>query len=139
MKSGTGVRRADGTMSGVSSPQSGMNKTKISDSVIRVTPQMGKSVNHPAMFPVALCEHMYRSYAKAGDWIFEPFSGSGTSIIACEKMGTHCAAMELAPEYTDIAIKRWQDFTGKQAVLDSTSQTFDEVSRDREAQAHCVT
>jgi len=67
---------------------------------------------------------MYKSYAKAGDWMFEPFSGSGTSIIACEGMGMNCAAMELAPEYTDVAVKRWQDFTGQQATLESDGSTF---------------
>ncbi len=128
LKSGTGVRRQDGTMSGVSSPQSGLQKTKVADSVIRITPQMGKSVSHPAMFPVALCEYIYNSFAKAGDWMFEPFSGSGTSIIACEKMGMHCAAVELAPAYVDVAVKRWQDFTGKTAVLEGDGRTFEELA-----------
>ena len=83
-----------------------------------------KDVSHPAMFPVALCENIYKSYAKAGDWMFEPFNGSGTSLIACEKLGMSCAAMELAPEYTDIAVSRWQQYTGKEAVLESTGETF---------------
>ena len=133
-KGGTGVRRADGTMSGVSSPKAGLQPTKIMDSVIRVTPQMGKNA-HPAMFPVALCDAIYKSYAKAGDWMFEPFSGSGTSIIACEGMGMNCAAMELAPEYTDVAVKRWQDYTGQAATLEATGQTFAEmeVTRDKTA------
>src|SRR5690625_1246614 len=122
-------------MSGVSSPETGLQPTKIADSVIRITPQMGKSVSHPAMFPVALCEAMYKSYAKAGDWAYEPFSGSGTSIIACEKMDMNGAAMELAPEYTDIAVKRWQDFTGKQATLEADGRTFNEVCNEYETQA----
>jgi len=132
---GTGIRRKDGTMSGVSSPESGAQPTKIMDSVIRVTPHMARqgSNTHPAMFPVALCEAMYKSYAKAGDWAFEPFSGSGTSIIACEKMNMNCAAMELAPEYTDIAIRRWQDFTGKQATLESNGKTYNELLNDNQA------
>ena len=130
-KTGTGLRKKDGTMGGISSPQSGMNKTKISDSVIRVTPALGKN-SHPAMFPVALCENIYSSYAKAGDWMFEPFSGSGTSIIACEKMGMNCAAIELAPAYVDVAVKRWQDFTGEQAILEGDGRTFNEIGQ-REA------
>lgn len=87
--------------------------------------------SHPAMFPVALCEYIYNSFAKAGDWMFEPFSGSGTSIIACEKMGMHCAAVELAPAYVDVAVKRWQDFTGKTATLDGDGRTFEEISDSR--------
>jgi DNA modification methylase len=117
LKHGTGVRRADGSMSGITSPAAGLNTHKIADSVIRVTPHMARVNNtHPAMFPVELCERLYASYAKAGDCIYEPFSGSGTSIIACDKFGAHCYAMELAPEYVDIAVNRWQDYTGKQAV-----------------------
>lgn len=129
-KSGTGVRRADGTMSGVSSPESGLQKTKIMDSVIRITPQMGKSVAHPALFPVALCDAMYKSYAKAGDWAFEPFSGGGTSIIACEAFGMNCAAMELAPAYVDVAVIRWQEFTGEKAVHED-GRFFDDMRAER--------
>jgi len=127
---GTGIRGKDGKMSGISSPDAGANKTKIMDSVIRVSPHMARqgSNTHPAMFPVALCEAMYRSYSKAGDWMFEPFSGSGTSIVACEKMGMNCAAMELAPEYTDIGVKRWQDFTGQAAIHEETGVPFNEMA-----------
>ena len=134
IKHGTGIRRADGTMTGISSPASGAQPTKISDSVIRVSPHMARqgSSTHPAMFPVALCENIYSSYAKAGDWMFEPFSGSGTSIIACEKMGMNCAAIELAPAYVDVAVKRWQDFTGEQAMLEGDGRTFNDVGQ-REA------
>lgn len=130
---GTGIRGKNGKMSGISSPDAGRQPTKIMDSVIRVTPHMARqgSNTHPAMFPVALCDAMYKSYAKAGDWAYEPFSGSGTSIIACEGMGMNCAAMELAPEYTDVAVKRWQDFTGKTATLDGDGRTFAAVSDAR--------
>lgn len=135
IKHGTGIRRKDGKMTGISSPDAGKQATKIMDSVIRVSPHMARqgSNTHPAMFPVALCEAIYKSYAKAGDWAYEPFSGSGTSIIACEGMGMNCAAMELAPEYTDVAVKRWQDFTGQKAVLEDDGRTFDEISETREA------
>ena len=128
-------RQKDGTTKGWSSPEKGLQTTKVADSVIRVTPQMARNIDtsHPAMFPVALCEAMYKSYAKAGDWTYEPFSGSGTSIIACEGMGMNCAAMELAPEYVDVAVKRWQDFTGKKATLESTGEEFDSTSIGRKA------
>ena len=101
--------------------------------MIRVSPHLGRPVNntHPAIFPVALCENLYKSYAKAGDWMFEPFNGSGTSIVACEKMNMNCAAMELAPEYTDTAVARWQDFTGQQATLESTGQTHESMKAER--------
>ena len=133
--SGNQFRQKDGSTKPATSPKASMQPTKVADSVIRVTPQMARNINtsHPAMFPVALCEHIYKSYAKAGDWMFEPFSGSGTSIIACEGMGMNCAAMELAPEYTDIAVMRWQQFTGKDAVLESTGETFDAIAARKDA------
>ena len=121
------MRGKDGNTKKFTNPGASSQATKVSDSVIRVNRQVGrvtKDGDHPAVFPVALCEHIYKSYAKAGDWAFEPFSGSGTSIIACENMGMNCAAMELAPEYVDVAITRWQNFTGKQAILESTGEPF---------------
>lgn len=132
---GKAFRQKDGSTKAAASPKASMQPTKIADSVIRVTPHMARNMDtsHPAMFPVALCENIYNSYSKAGDWVFEPFNGSGTSIIACEKMGLHCAAMELAPEYADIAVQRWQDFTGQQATLEATGQTYDELKAEREA------
>ena len=131
--SGKAFRQKDGTTKAATSPNASMQPTKIADSVIRVTPHMARNIDtsHPAMFPVALCEAMYKSYAKAGDWAYEPFSGSGTSIIACEGMGMNCAAMELAPEYVDVAIKRWQDFTGEQAMLEGDGRTFAELEAER--------
>lgn len=131
--SGNQFRQKDGSTKAAASPKASMQPTKIADSVIRVTPQMARNIDtsHPAMFPVALCDAMYKSYAKAGDWMFEPFSGSGTSIIACEGMGMNCAAMELAPEYTDVAVKRWQDFTGQQATLEGDGRTFAEMEAER--------
>ena len=51
--------------------------------------------------------------------VYEPFSGSGTTIIAAEMTGRCCYAMELSPAYVDVAVKRWEDFTGKKAVLET--------------------
>ena len=130
-RSGKKFRQKDGSTKEAYSPETSLQPTKVADSVIRITPQMARNIDtsHPAMFPVALCEHIYKSYAKAGDIIYEPFSGSGTSIIACENMGMNCAAMELAPEYTDIAVKRWQNFTGKDAILERTGDKFSDLKK----------
>jgi len=119
-------RQKDGTLNPIKSGAACANPTKVADSVIRVNraPIETAKMGHPATYPVALCEYIYRSYTKAGDWVFEPFSGSGTSIIACEGMGLRCAAVELAPHYVDVAIKRWQDFTGLEAVRESDGMTF---------------
>ena len=95
---------------------------------------------HPTQKPVQVIEFSadYLQVPRKGA-VLDLFGGSGTAIIACEKNDRRAFVMEMDAGYCDASIKRWQDFTGKQAVLDSTSQTFDEVSRDREAQAHCVT
>jgi DNA modification methylase len=65
-----------------------------------------------------------------GQAIYEPFSGSGTTIIASEMTGRCCYAVELNPAYVDIAVTRWQNFTGKQAVHES-GKTFDEMKAER--------
>ena len=66
-----------------------------------------------------------------GQAVYEPFSGSGTTIIAAEMTGRSCHAIELNPAYVDVAIKRWQDFTGKEATLEATGKTFAETDDER--------
>jgi len=84
--------------------------------------------NHKACFPVELPERGISIVAKNTGIVFEPFGGSGTTAIACEKAGRECRLMELDPKYCDVIIKRWQDFTGKQAIHAETGKTFAEVS-----------
>jgi DNA modification methylase len=69
--------------------------------------------------------------SKPGQAIYEPFSGSGTTIIACEKESRIALSIELEPAYIDVAVMRWQNFTGKQAVLEGDGRTFDEIARER--------
>ncbi|MFM2123701.1 MAG: hypothetical protein RL328_152, partial [Acidobacteriota bacterium] len=66
-----------------------------------------------------------------GQAVYEPFSGSGTTIIAGEMTGRHIHAIELSPAYVDVAVKRWQDFTGQSATLEGDGRTFDEIGADR--------
>jgi len=70
---------------------------------------------HPAMFPVELPWRCIKMHSDRGDIVVEPFSGSGTTIIACEQLERVCYAMEQSPEYCDVAIKRWERFTGQKA------------------------
>ena len=67
---------------------------------------------------------VYRLSFKRGDIFYEPFSGSGTTIIAAEQTGRRCYAMELSPQYVDVAVRRWQQFTGKRATLEATGAEF---------------
>ena len=66
-----------------------------------------------------------------GQAIYEPFSGSGTTIIAAEITGRICHAIELMPEYVDVAVERWQAFTGEAATLEGDVQTFADVRAAR--------
>lgn len=81
--------------------------------------------NHKACFPVELPERGIGIVAKNTGVVFEPFGGSGTTAIACEKTGRDCYMMELDAKYCDVIIKRWQDFTGQQAVHAETGEAFD--------------
>jgi DNA modification methylase len=66
-----------------------------------------------------------------GHTVFEPFSGSGTTIIACEQLGRKCYAVEIEPRYVDVAVKRWQNLTGKAATLEGDGRTFEEIEAER--------
>jgi site-specific DNA-methyltransferase (adenine-specific) len=79
---------------------------------------------HPTMKPVALFEYQMLNNTKGGDIVLDSFGGSGTTLLAAEKNGRVARLMELDPKYCDVIVKRWQDFTGKQAVLESTGQIF---------------
>jgi DNA modification methylase len=72
---------------------------------------------HPTQKPVEIFARPMRRHTKRGDLCFEPFSGSGTQIIAAEQLQRRCAAIELEPVFVDVAIRRWQNLTGKRAVL----------------------
>lgn len=72
---------------------------------------------HPTMKPVELFAYQMLNNTKGGDIVLDSFGGSGTTMIAAEKHGRHARLMELDPKYCDVIVKRWEDFTGKQAVL----------------------
>jgi len=72
---------------------------------------------HPTMKPVELFEYQMLNNTKGGDIVLDSFGGSGTTLIAAEKHGRYARIMELDPKYCDVIVKRWEDFTGKKAVL----------------------
>ena len=81
---------------------------------------------HPTQKPLQIVEFSL-DYIKAGPVVLDLFGGSGSTLIACEKTNRKARLMELAPQYCDVIIKRWQDFTGKKATHAETGKTFDEV------------
>jgi DNA modification methylase len=82
---------------------------------------------HSTQKPVECMKRPIENNSSPGQAVYEPFSGSGTTIIAAEMTGRCCHAIELSPAYVDVAIKRWQNFTGKAAVLASSGKTYDEL------------
>jgi DNA modification methylase len=86
---------------------------------------------HSTQKPIECMKRPIENNSSPGQAVYEPFSGSGTTIMAGELTGRHIHAIELSPAYVDVAIKRWQDFTGKKAILEATGQTIDEVSTAR--------
>ena len=90
-----------------------------------------RNAEHPTMKPVELFEYQMLNNTKGGDQVLDSFAGSGTTAIACEKHGRFARLMELDPKYCDVIIKRWQDFTGQKATLESTGQEYDELKIER--------
>jgi DNA modification methylase len=84
---------------------------------------------HPTMKPVELVERAIKNSSKPKDLVFDPFGGSGTTLIACEKNNRQARLIELDPKYCDVIVKRWQEFTGNKATLQSTQQTFNEIQQ----------
>lgn len=111
---------------------------RIPDSVITVTRQRGpidreREIDHPAVFPVGLPKFVMEAYSNPGEIVLEPFSGSGTTILAGEACGRKVCASELAPEYVDVAVIRWlKTHPDRMPVLESTGQTWEEVKALRE-------
>tara|TARA_R110002124_G_scaffold1848_3_gene12389 strand:+ start:1 stop:948 length:948 start_codon:yes stop_codon:yes gene_type:complete len=84
---------------------------------------------HPTQKPVGLFCNIFERF-DGFKIIYDGFGGSGSTLIACEKTGRNCLMMELAPEYCDVIIKRWQDFTGEQAKLEGSGQIFPTIKAD---------
>lgn len=82
---------------------------------------------HPTMKPVELFEYCLMNNTKGGDIVLDSFGGSGTTMIACEKSGRTGYLMELDPKYCDVIINRWQTLTGKDAVLESAGDKFNDL------------
>ncbi|MCC6366835.1 MAG: site-specific DNA-methyltransferase [Bryobacterales bacterium] len=91
------------------------------------------SQEHPTMKPVELVERAVRNSSKSRDTILDPFGGSGTTMIACEKAGRQARLVELEPRYCDVIIRRWQEWTGDVARHAESGRAFNEVAAEIEA------
>lgn len=79
-------------------------------------PKPRRSDLHPTMKPVRLLARLIRNSTNEGDIVFDPFGGSGSTLIACEQLGRRCRMVELDPAYCDVIVRRWETFTGRKAV-----------------------
>ena len=87
---------------------------------------------HPTMKPIDILEYPIENSSKRGWVVGDLFLGSGSTLIACEKTNRKCYGMELDEHYCDVIVKRWEDYTGKKATLESTGQTYEELKNQRE-------
>jgi DNA modification methylase len=86
---------------------------------------------HPTVKPVGMVADALKDCTKRGDIVLDAFSGAGTTILAAERVGRQAYAAELDPRYVDVAIRRWQAFTRRDAVHSATGQTFDDLDQGR--------
>ena len=115
---GAGLCGADGTVHAKTGTGNAIQSHRIPDSVFRILRHkggLGAAGSHPAVFPVARVEAVLTAFSDPSDLIHEPFCGSGTQVVAAERAGRRCFAMELDPIYCDVAVRRWAMATGSKA------------------------
>ncbi|ANS03301.1 DNA methylase N-4 [uncultured Mediterranean phage uvDeep-CGR2-KM19-C37] len=103
------LREKGGKITTINSPNASLQPTKIPDSVVRVQRHkgpVGKDMNHPAPFSVGLADFMAKTFADKGDLIFDPFLGSGTTLVACEQLGRRGYGIEIEPKYVAVTLER---------------------------------
>jgi hypothetical protein len=87
--------------------------------------------DHPTQKPMEVMRRPIVNHTLPGEAVYDPFLGSGTTLIAAEQTGRVCYGVELDPKYIDVICRRWQQYTGKLAVLESDGRTFDELAEER--------
>ena len=98
----------------------------------QIDKQIKNETGHSTQKPVECMRRPIENNSSPGQAVYEPFSGSGTTIIAAEMTSRACHAIELSPAYVDVAVRRWQDFTGNEATLEADGRTFATVAGERE-------
>jgi DNA modification methylase len=100
--------------------------------VWQIPAREGPGFEHGTQKPIECMKRPIENNSAPGQAVYEPFSGSGTTIIAAEMTGRACHAIELLGQYVDVAVQRWQDFTGETAVLEGQDRTFEAVAAERQ-------
>lgn len=91
---------------------------------------------HPTMKPVGLIERMVANSSPRGGLVFDPFAGSGSTLVACERLGRRCRTIELDPRFVDVVVARWEEVSGGQAVHAEEGKTFTALRGERMEAAH---
>ena len=93
--------------------------------------RMDELAAHPTVKPVAMVVDALKDCTRRGDIVLDTFAGAGTTILAAERVGRRAYSLELEPKYVDVAIRRWQAFTRRDAIHADRGQTFEDVAADR--------
>lgn len=93
-----------------------------------------KSEEHPTMKPVPLVRRAIVNSSGEGDLVFDPFLGSGTTMVACDHTNRACRGIDIDPAYVDVAVRRWQQPSGEHARLHGDGRTFEEIAAERQAE-----
>jgi len=93
--------------------------------------RMDELQSHPTVKPVALVADAMRDCSRRGDIVLDFFGGSGTTLLAAERVGRRAYMLEIEPRFVDVAIKRWQTFSGKDGICAETGLSFDEIASTR--------
>jgi DNA modification methylase len=107
------------------------NDSRTESTVWDIPKPMASETGHSTQKPIDCMRRPMETNSSRGDAVYEPFSGSGTSIMAAEMIGRRCLALEIDPAHVDVTVLRWQTFTGQTATLAATGQTFEEVKAQR--------
>ena len=93
--------------------------------------EKGRGNKHPTVKPIGMVADAILDVTRRGDIVLDPFLGSGTTLMACERTGRRCRGLELDPLYVDVIVRRWQAYAGAEARLAETGQSFDAVAMGR--------
>ena len=107
------------------------NDSRTENTVWDIPKPRASETGHSTQKPIECMKRPMENNSRPGDDIYEPFSGSGTTIIAAELTGRRCLAVEIDPAYVDVAVLRWQATTGKRVSLEASGQSFDAVRQER--------
>jgi site-specific DNA-methyltransferase (adenine-specific) len=106
------------------------NGEALPGNVLKIGTEVRQTENHSAPFPVGLPSFFIKAFSDAGDVIFDPFLGSGTTIIAAEQLNRRCYGIEISPNYCDVILARWEKLTGEKAVREDVRRPIETKRQD---------